>query len=179
MSVIRIVGAFVSCAFLALPIAAHAEAVAKGQNEVAGRFSYADVDAGDVETKDTTLELAYGRYLTDMHEVGVFVSYIDSEVEVYGDSESFDGYDLGLFYNLNFPMSGIITPYIGVDIATIGGDMGDVYDFSYGASVGIKIYPYENAGVSFGVAYDKLNGAESYIDDADGWSLTAGLLMRF
>ncbi len=43
----------------------------------------------------------------------------------------------------------------------------------------MKLYAFENAGVNFGVAYQRFEGAEKWIDDADGVSVKVGLLMRF
>lgn len=160
---------------LSLPVASYADSKASGPNEFAGRISYTDVDYGSFDSQETQVELAYGRYLTDMHEVGVGVGYFKQEIE----GESLDGSTLGVFYHLNFPMSGSVTPYIGVNAAWIGGDLGDAFDLQYGASVGMKIYPFEHAGVSIGVTYQKLNAAESYIEDADGLSVGVGLLIRF
>ena len=46
---------------------------------------------------------------------------------------------LGAFYHLNFPIQGIVKPYVGVNVAALDGDN---YDFSYGA--GVTIYAFEN-----------------------------------
>jgi hypothetical protein len=118
----------------------------RGKNEVMGSASYTDIE----DTQLTNIDLAYGRYLTDVHEVGVRVGYLDVE---------FDG--------------------VGGDGTTLGGDLGDAYDFSYGAEAGVKLYAFENAGINFGVAYQRFEGAEKWIDDADGVSVKVGLLMRF
>jgi len=176
----KIVGLLTAGVLISVPLSGVAAGVAKGQNEVAGLITYADVDYGDSDSKETDLRLSYGRYLTDMHEIGVSVGYFKQELgdEDFG-SVSVDGSTLGVFYHLNFPTSGTVTPYIGVNGAWLGGDISDAYDFQYGVSAGIKIYPFEHAGFSFGASYQKLNGAESYIDDADGISVAIGLLVRF
>lgn len=180
MKVRRVVSLLAAGVLISVPLTSLAAGVAKGQNEVAGLVTYADMDYGDFNSKETDLRLSYGRYLTDMHEIGVSIGYFKQEVgeEDFG-SVSADGSTLGAFYHLNFPTSGTVTPYIGVNAAWLGGDISDAYDFQYGVSAGIKIYPFENAGFSFGAAYQKLNGAESYIDDADGISVALGLLVRF
>lgn len=155
-------------ALMALPLASIAESL--GKNEVSGSLSYNDIE--DVSTTSATL--SYGRYLTDMHQVGVTAGYVDMEY----DGASVDGTTLGAFYHLNIPLQGIVKPYLGVNVATLGGDLGDYYDFSYGAGAGVKIYAFKNAGINIGVAYQKYDGKNGW-DDADGASVNVGLMMRF
>jgi hypothetical protein len=161
-------------------VAVFAEGVGKGQNEIAGRLSYANVDAGPVETTETDFSLSYGRYLTDSHQVGLIASYFDQEIEEEGfGSVSADGTALGAFYHFNFLTSGIITPFLGVNASFLGGDIGDVYDFQYGIEGGIKVYPFEHAGFAFGIEWSQLQASEDYYEDADGLAFGAGLLIRF
>lgn len=103
----RIIGALAATALLTLPLASIAAGGPMGKNEIMGSASYTDIE----DTTLTNIDLAYGRYLTDVHEVGVRVGYLDVE---------FDG-----------------------------------------------------------VAYQRFQGAEKWIDDADGVSVNVGLLMRF
>jgi hypothetical protein len=159
-------------AVLGVLFAMPAFAADRGVNEVAGSLSYTDVE----DTTTTMIDLSYGRYLTNMHEVGLTVSYMELEVD---DVDSVDGTTLGVFYNLNFDNGGTMVPYLGVDLATIGGDLGDAYDLSYGVSAGLKLYPYENAGINVAISYQKLQGAEDFIDDADGTAINVGLMLRF
>lgn len=158
-----------------MPGAGSAKSVAQGQNEAAGRLSYTDVDYGDFDSSEAQLDFSYGRYITDMHQVGVSAGYFRQEVA----DVSADGTTVGAFYALHFPASGILTPYVGLSAAFIGGDVGDLYDFQYGVGAGLKIYPYEHAGISVGIAYQQLQAAEDYFDDADGLSFGVGLLIRF
>ena len=72
-----------------------------------------------------------------------------------------------------------MVPFIGADVAYIGGDLGDAYDFGYGLSAGAKYYPYEHVGVIIGIAWQNLTGAENWIDDEDGFNLSVGLSLRF
>lgn len=163
-------------AMLTVPCVGLAADKADGRNEISGMISYADIDYGSgVDSQETDIRLSYGRYLTDMHEIGVSAGYFKQEIE----DVSADGGTLGAFYALNFPTSGPLTPYVGVNAAFITGDLGDLYDFQYGASAGLKIYPFTNGGFSVGLAYQKLTAAEDYIDDADGFSVAMGLLLRF
>jgi len=144
----------------------------RGANEIAGNLSYTDIE----DTSMTMVDLSYGRYVTAMHEFGLTGSYIDLEVDDLG---SVDGTTLGVFYNLNFDTEGTMVPYLGVGVDTIGGDLGDAYDLGYGVSAGLKMYPYENAGINIAVSYQKLQGAEDFIEDADGTAVTVGLMLRF
>ena len=117
----------------------------RGQNEVAGSLSYTDI--ADVST--TSIDVSYGRYLRPQHEVGMNVAYVDTDVDGLG---SVDGTTLGAFYQFNFDSGGNMVPFIGADVAYIGGDLGDAYDFGYGVSAGAKYYPYEHVGVIIGIA---------------------------
>lgn len=83
-------------ALMALPLASIAESL--GKNEVSGSLSYNDIE--DVNT--TSASLSYGRYLTELHQVGVTAEYVDMEF----DGASVDGTTLGAFYHLNFPLQG-------------------------------------------------------------------------
>jgi hypothetical protein len=159
----------------ALPLVAFSSisaAADKGVNEVAGSLAYTDIE--DVST--TMLGLSYGRYLTPMHELGVSVSYEKVEMEDVGNV---DGTTLGGFYHLNFDQGGDLVPFLGVSVAYIAGDLGDAYEYSYGVSAGLKVYPYEHAGIVMGVGYQNLVGAENWIDDADAVSVNVGLALRF
>jgi hypothetical protein len=155
---------------LALPMLGVAQN--RGQNEVAGSLSYTDI--ADVST--TSIDVSYGRYLTPQHEVGMNVAYVDTDVDGLG---SVDGTTLGAFYQFNFDSGGNMVPFIGADVAYIGGDLGDAYDFGYGVSAGAKYYPYEHVGVIIGIAWQNLTGAEDFIDDEDGFNLNVGLSLRF
>ena len=143
-----------------------------GSNEMSVAGTYADVE----DTNLTALQLTYGYYIDPMHEVGVGGSFVKFEVE---DEFDLDGSWLSAFYNLNFPTSGVMQPYLGVNVATIGGDLGDAYDFAYGASAGIKFYPFENAGILVSFNYQKFQAADDFFDDSDATSLNVGLLIRF
>jgi hypothetical protein len=142
-------------------------------------LTYANVDADDVETTDTRLDLAYGRYLTDSHEVGALVTYFENEIDIGPESESVDGTGLGAFYHFNFQTAGMITPYLGVNASFLGGDIGDVYDFQYGIEGGIKVYPFEHAGILVGVEWSQLQSDVDGLDDADGLAFGVGLMIRF
>jgi hypothetical protein len=160
----------VTAAMFALPLAA--VAADRGVNEVAGMAAYTDI--GSAST--TTIDLTYGRYLTPQHEVGGSIGYTKTDVDDLG---SVDGTSLGAFYQYNFDNGDLLVPFVGLDLAYFSGDVGDAYDFGYGASAGLKLYPYEHAGVIMSVSYQRLQGAEDWIDDEDGFNINLGLSLRF
>ena len=170
MSTFKILVPVTASVLFALPMVGLAQE--RGQNEVAGSLSYTDI--ADVST--TSIDVSYGRYLTPQHEVGINVAYVDTDVDEFG---SIDGTTLGAFYQFNFDNGGNMVPFIGADVAYIGGDLGDAYDFGYGLSAGAKYYPYEHVGVIIGIAWQNLTGAENFIDDEDGFNLSVGLSLRF
>jgi len=155
---------------LALPMASVAQD--RGVNEVFGSLAYTDI--GDVST--TAIDVSYGRYLTPQHELGVSFGYMDADYDGFG---SVDGTTLGAFYQFNFDSGGNMVPFIGADVAYISGDLGDAYEWGYGATAGIKYYPYEHVGVLMGVSYMNMVGAENFIDDEDGFNVNVGLSLRF
>jgi hypothetical protein len=160
----------VTAAMFALPLTA--VAADRGVNEIAGMASYNDI--GSAST--TNIELSYGRYLTPQHEVGGTFGYTETDIDELG---SVDGTSLGAFYQFNFDSGEMMVPFIGADIAYFGGDVGDAYDWGYGATVGLKLYPYEHVGVIMGLSYQQLLGAEDFIDDEDGFNVNIGLSLRF
>ncbi len=170
MSAYKVLIPVTTAVLFALPMVGVAQD--RGQNEVAGSLSYTDI--ADVST--TSIDVSYGRYLTPQHEVGLNMAYVDTDVDGLG---SVDGTTLGAFYQFNFDNGGNMVPFIGADVAYIGGDLGDAYDFGYGVSAGAKYYPYEHVGLIIGIAWQNLTGAENYIDDEDGFNLSVGLSLRF
>jgi hypothetical protein len=170
MSAYKVLLPVAAVVLLALPMAGIAQD--RGQNEVAGSLSYSDI--GQVST--TSVDVSYGRYLTPQHELGMSLAYTNTDIDELG---SVDGTTLGAFYQFNFDSGGNMVPFIGVDLAYIGGDLGDAYDYGYGVSAGAKYYPYEHVGLLIGFSYQNLVGAENWIDDEDGFHLNVGLSLRF
>jgi hypothetical protein len=97
----------------------------------------------------------------------------------FDDFGSVDGTSIGAFYQFNFDSGGNMVPFIGVNADYISGDLGDAYEYGYGATAGIKYYPYEHVGVLMGISYMNMVGAENYIDDEDGFNVNVGLAVRF
>jgi len=159
----------------------------KGENETAFRLSYSDTDFGSTggldfgSSQDTDVSLAYGWYLTDSHELGLSLGYVKQEIKggSLGPDASIDGTQFGGFYNYNFSAGTTLTPYLGASLATMGGDLGDAYDFSYGVEFGVKVYPFEHGGFSFGLSYSELLSDTPGLPDASGINLGAGLLLKY
>ena len=170
MRISRILFPLATGVLLALPLAGIAQD--RGVNEVFGSLAYTDI--GDAST--TSIDVSYGRYLTPQHELGVSFGYMDADYDGLG---SVDGTTFGAFYQFNFDSGADMVPFIGADVAYIGGDLGDAYEWGYGATAGIKYYPYEHVGVLMGVSYMNMVGAENFIDDEDGFNVNVGLSLRF
>ena len=159
----------------------------RGAKEVFGRFSYVNLDLGSAsgvsvgEQENIEIEFAFGWLLSDNHELGLSTSYIKedfSNSDIFVDSET-DGSTYGGFYHFNFSTKGMATPFVGVNAAIVGGDVGDIYNFQYGAEAGVKIYPFEHGAVVVSVAYAKLQADEAGVPDADAISLGAGIILKF
>ena len=162
-------------AAVALAFSSTAMAADKGVNEVSGSMTYADIE----DVSIFFLNGSYGRYITPMHEVGVNATYanIDSDIDELGGS--LDGIMVGPFYQLNFDHGGNLVPFIGASVNLIEGDLGDSFDYSYGVSAGLKLYPYANTGVVVSVGYQNLVASEDWYDDIDAVTFNVGLAVRF
>ncbi len=160
----------------------------EGDSEVTLRGSYSDTDFGSEggfnfgSTEETDFSMSWGRLISGGHEFGLLVGYVKQDVEggdLFAD-ESSDGTRFGGFYNYNFSTgSDTMTPYVGAFVATLGGDLGDAYDLSYGAELGVKIYPWEHGGFSAGLGYTELKSDAQGLPDADAISLGFGILLKY
>ncbi len=159
----------------------------KGDHEVTLRLSYTDTDFGTSggidfgSSKDTEIALTYGWLVTERHEFGFLAGYVRQELkggDLFADSST-DGTQIGGFYAYNFDLEGMATPYIGVSVATLGGDLGDAYDLEYTAELGVKIYPFEHGGVSAGLGFFKMQADAPGLADADGFHFGVGLLIKY
>jgi hypothetical protein len=174
-----------------------AEAPEQGESEVSFAVSYSDIDRGagnlgsfeNVDfgsTTSTDLTLAYGWYITDMHEVGGILRYTKIEDEFVdvldGDlvqiKTDADGVEYGGFYHFNFNYDATTTPFVGIEVVGFAGDVSDAYDYGYAGIVGLKVYPFDHAGVVFSGSYFERTGADD-LPDADGFELSAGLLIKY
>lgn len=156
-----------------------ADPLKKGNKELNFSFSYDSFDpGGDADkAKTTMLDGAFGWLLTDSQEVGGLLNYTSTDLG--GDSETTDAYGLGAFYHWNFKAGDSMNPYLGARLGFFGGDLSDFYDMFYGVEGGVKFYPWANAGMNFGLRWEKWTGAEDGIEDADNMSVFAGMLFKF
>ena len=156
---------------------AFADPLKKGQKEIDFTFSYDNLnpDGAAEDVKTTILTGSFGYMLTDGHEVGGFLAYNKLDA---GDAGETDSTQLGAFYHYNFHAGTNMNPYVGARISTISGDLGDIYDNSYGIVAGVKVWPWANGGFNFGVSWDQLMGADDF-EDATNTSVFAGIGLKF
>jgi len=146
----------------------------KGDKEINFNVSYTDIspDVGD-SLKTTQIDGRFGYLLTHAHEVGFMLDYMKIE-----DGSSADASIYGVFYHYNFRAGETMNPYVGAQVYAFGGDLGDVYDTSYGLQAGIKVYPWDHAGFNFGLSWDTLNGKDAF-GDGDQTKLFGGVLVKW
>ncbi len=176
-----------ACCLAALGVVA-AGGLNEGDSEVTLSGGFSDTDFGSGggfdlgSTEDTELSVSWGRLVQGGHEFGLVVGYVKQDVEggdLFADVSS-DGTRVGGFYNYNFDIGNdTVTPYVGAVLATLGGDLGDAYDLTYGAEVGVKIYPWEHGGISVGLGYSELKADAQDLPDADSLSLGFGVLLKY
>lgn len=151
---------------------AFADQLEKGDIEFAFRISYSELDfdgpGGDSDQQEYVATIGY--MLTDHHEIGLGVGYVD-----FGFSDSFD---FGGAYTYNFRAGQDLNPFIAAVVVGFGGDLGDVFDLGYGADLGVKAYPWEHAGVIFGVSYRELDGSDGF-PDAEQIRAFGGVTLKY
>jgi hypothetical protein len=172
-------------ALATIPIAAGP--LTKGDKETSFRLSFAKVEFGSAEgfdlgsTETLDASFSYGWLLSDSHEIGGLVAYNKQDYDggdLFEDQKT-DGSAFGVFYNYNFKTQGNLAPFVGVSASVLGGDVGDLYDWEYDLLAGIKLYPFEHAGVVFEVSYGMLQSSEDGLPDGDGLALGVGLLLKY
>ncbi len=161
----------------------------EGDSEVTLRGSFSDLDRGSEggfdlgSSENTGFSMSWGRLVSGGHEFGLLVGYGKDDIDGGDDPEEDERFDqsrFGGFYNYNFSTgSDTMTPYAGAFVATLGGDLGDLYDLSYGAELGVKIYPWEHGGFSAGLNYTELKSDAQGLPDADAISLGFGILLKY
>ena len=153
-----------------------ADTLKKGNKELSFSFSYDDVKLKNIESegnfKTYNLLGSFGYLITDGNEAGINISYNKTELPVIADREtkdtaSFDSIGYGFFYNYNFKAGDMCNPYLGAQVQGFSGDFGDYFNWSYGATAGVKIYPWSNGGFNFGARYDWVQGQEDIVDSTD------------
>ena len=137
-------------------------------------FRWTDVDDGE-ETTTLFGSCLFG-FTTGFFQVGLFVSYFDTE-DKFGNST--DGISYGPIVEINFLPDRIVTPFIGAFLGSVEGDVGDVYDLSYGAAVGAKFFVGDSASVNLALSFNTLDSVEGGPEDIDTTALTAGFSIYF
>ena len=137
-------------------------------------FSWADVDNGP-ETTNLNGSYLYG-LKKGLIQLGAFVEYLDIEDEF---GQSTDATNIGPLIEINFLPDRVATPFIGAFVGTVGGDVGDFYDLSYGAAVGVKFFVGNSASVNLALSFATLDASEAGFEDIDVTAFTAGFSIYF
>ncbi len=95
-----------------------------------------------------------------------------------GGDDALDATAFGVFYNYNFKAGTNMHPYLGAEYNMYGGDAGDTFDNSYGLVAGLKFYPWDNAGMNFGLRWASWQGADDN-EDATQSQIFGGILIKF
>ena len=156
-----------------------ADSLKEGEIETTFRGSYTDVDIGSDSTESLQLRASFGWMLSDNHEFGWFATILDQETTISGSTTEVTGTSAGLLYHYNFTTGGDAAPYFGFSFGILGGDLGDLYDYSYAFEGGVKFYPFKHGGMIFGVSIGSLNSDQAGVPDADSVSIGAGMLLKF
>jgi hypothetical protein len=143
---------------------------ADGDKELGLNFAYMSLDAGGPSADVIILDSRLGWFLTDNHELGAILSYIDLDVA--------DAGTVGVFYDYNFNTSSNITPVLGASAAMIFGDADDVAEFSYKAEGGVRFMPGDNASINFMAFYQQFQGKD-FAPDLDVFGVQFGVSVKF
>ncbi len=171
----KVLPAILSVLVLVSALPATAGGLEAGNRELAASAWYVDMDIDDASFKMTNLTGQFGWAFADGHELEVLVGYWKIDL----DGWDVDGLIWGLGYTYNFSTEGNVVPFLGVEVAKIDGDLGDLYDMTWGAVGGIKVYPWEHGGFRVGVRWGKMNSNMDGLSDADLLGLDAGVVLRF
>jgi hypothetical protein len=143
---------------------------ADGDKELGFNFAYMSLDTDGPSADVIILDSRLGWFLTDNHELGAILSYIDLDIANAGT--------LGLFYDYNFNTSSNVTPVLGLAAAFVFGDADDAVDFSYKVEGGIRYMPGDNASLNFMAFYQSFMGKDGF-SDIDVFGVQAGVSVKF
>jgi hypothetical protein len=143
---------------------------ADGDKELGLNFAYMSLDADGPSADVIILDSRLGWFLTDNHEVGAILSYVDLDAA--------DAGTLGVFYSYNFNTSSNVTPVLGAAAAFVFGDADEAVDLSYKVEGGVRYMPGDNASVNFMAFYQSFMGKD-FFPDIDVLGVQFGVSIKF
>ena len=73
----------------------------------------------------------------------------------------------------------VATPFIGLALGGIGGDIADFYNIAYGASVGAKVFIGNSASINLALSGQTLKADNDFFEDIDSTAFTVGVSFYF
>lgn len=154
------------------PVTVGATILEEKKNEWAFELSAFDVD--DVEEGfgyDFTWSWIFNR---GYHELGVSISAFDEDFDDPA-IQDLDGSSIGPVYQFNWtPNNQKGTGFVFAHAATIGGDLGDVFDTFFSVGIGAKVFVGNSAAVFAFYSFDQFQGASGF-QDLDSTGLSVGI----
>ena len=147
-----------------------ASTLAEKQQETSFSFSYVDTDdIGKTTALDGQWEWIFGK---GYHEVGANLSYLNIDPD---NGSSSDAVIFGPVYTWNWmPSHEKATGFLEASYGFVSGDLGDVADAAWLASVGAKVFVGDSAAVRFDYFIQSLTGANGF-DDQDSSGIRIGI----
>jgi hypothetical protein len=154
--------------FAASPLSA--STLEEKQQETSFSASYVDTeDVGTTMQADGQWQWIFGK---GYHEVGGILSYLKFDPDTGSSS---DATILGPVYTFNWmPANDKLTGFLEGSYGIVSGDLGDVVDNAWTASVGAKVFVGDSAAVRFDLFFRSLQGADGF-DDEDSHGLRVGI----
>ena len=155
-------------ALVATPLSA--ATLQEKQQETTFSASYTDTDdVGKTIQADGQWQWIFTK---GYHELGGLLSYLKLDPD--GGSSS-DATILGPVYTFNwFPKNDKATGFVEASYGIVSGDLGDIFDDRWEASVGGKLFVGNSAAVRFDYFISKLQGADGF-DDEDTNGIRVGI----
>ncbi|HEV8374805.1 MAG TPA: hypothetical protein VGR38_01070 [Candidatus Polarisedimenticolia bacterium] len=153
---------------LASPVSA--STLTEKKYETSFAFSYDDTDdVGKSIDLDGQFQWIFG---DGRHEIGPKVTYFKFDPDL---GPSTDGLLIGPVYTWNWmPAKDKATGFLEAAYEFASGDLGDVADAAWEASVGAKVFVGDSAAIRFDYYFRSLMGADSF-DDQDSSGVRVGL----
>ena len=154
--------------FAASPLSA--STLQEKQQETSFSASWVDTeDVGTTMQADGQWQWIFG---SGYHEVGAILSYLKVDPD---SGPSSDATILGPIYTFNWmPANDKVTGFLEASYGIVSGDLGDVVDNAWTASVGAKLFVGDSAAVRFDLFFRSLQGADGF-DDEDSHGLRVGI----